>query len=405
MKVLVVEDSESKAAELRTAIEAGGVGVDDIKTVPDTALAKEALSSTVPIDLLILDLQIPIRFGDKAKVAGGADLIDWMTRRSHRQTPPHILAVTGFDLDPTSADVLESQGISVLHASQSHEGWKHHITGLTRRIANSGSRRKSEAAPLPSQTSAYAVLITAVDVEFDQVKRVFNVAANGSTIENVVWYRASTETKHGPRDVVVARASQMGMPAAAVLALKGIRIFNPQLVMQVGICAGVRGEVGMGDIIIPDPCWDWGSGKLGSEGTLKPSPNAIPLVETARVLATRACEDAPIADWRKEWPSSKPDRETKAHLRPAASGASVVAHGETVSGLQKGHRKLASIDMENYGLYFAAANCGAQQPPRGLAVKTVVDFADEAKGDDYHHYGAHMAARLAKWLVENDPSS
>lgn len=397
MKVLIVEDSEVKAATMTASVEAGGIHSDDVRIVPDAVSAREAISSGGPFDLVLLDLQIPNRFGDKANRVGGTELIRWMAREPGTRMCPHILAVTGFDLEEEASLSLTNNGISVLKAEPSQDGWKAHITGLVKRIAGVAvSPAQAEQAQSP-----WAVLLTAVDVEYDQAKRVFGIAGAGETIGNVVWHRASVQTKQGQRQVVVAKATHMGMPAAAILALKAIQLWRPRLIMQVGICAGVKGEVEMGDLIIPETCWDWGSGKLGADGMLKPAPHTIEVVEIVRALVASASEAAPLAQWMAEWASHKPTSVPRARLLPAASGAAVVAHEPTVAALAGPNRKLAGIDMENYGLYYAAANSGESHPPRWCAVKSVVDFADAQKGDLYHHYGAHMAARFARWLIEH----
>jgi hypothetical protein len=56
--------------------------------------------------------------------------------------------------------------------------------------------------------------------------------------------------------------------------------------------------------------------------------------------------------------------------------------------------------MEAYGFYYAAAHSGVEPGPRFASIKSVVDFADGQKSDDYQEYGAFMSAKLARWLVE-----
>ncbi len=75
----------------------------------------------------------------------------------------------------------------------------------------------------------------------------------------------------GPRDlhIVAAVQNDMGMVPAAILATKTVRAWRPKLVAMVGICAGVRGRVNLGDIIIGKQVFDYGSGKL-VDGKLHP---------------------------------------------------------------------------------------------------------------------------------------
>ena len=55
---------------------------------------------------------------------------------------------------------------------------------------------------------------------------------------------------------------------------------------------------------------------------------------------------------------------------------------------------MVGVDMECYGLYYAAAN-HAGAPVRTICIKAVSDLADRAKDDDFQVYGSHLSAQLA----------
>ena len=52
------------------------------------------------------------------------------------------------------------------------------------------------------------------------------------------------------------------MTAAALTSLKLISAFRPRYIAMIGIAAGIRGRCQLGDIVVADPGWDWGSGKI-----------------------------------------------------------------------------------------------------------------------------------------------
>ncbi|MBB5722654.1 nucleoside phosphorylase [Loktanella ponticola] len=84
--------------------------------------------------------------------------------------------------------------------------------------------------------------------------------------------------------------------------------------------------------------------------------------------------------------------ETAVAIMPTVSGSAVIASNTKVDEIKEQHRKVGGLDMEVYGLYRAAAlhadnvSC--------FAAKTVVDLANEDKGDDLHHSGAVFSARF-----------
>jgi nucleoside phosphorylase len=63
------------------------------------------------------------------------------------------------------------------------------------------------------------------------------------------------------------------------------------------------------------------------------------------------------------------------------------------------HRSLLGIEMEAYGLFAAAAS--AEFPrPTPIAIKSVCDFADEDKSDEFQAYAAYTSARALGGFFE-----
>ena len=70
----------------------------------------------------------------------------------------------------------------------------------------------------------------------------------------------------------------------------------------------------------------------------------------------------------------------------------VARKGQVLAALLKSqHRKLTGIDMETYGVYSAADEAPLPQPSV-FALKSVCDFADERKNDDFQAYAAYTSA-------------
>ena len=59
----------------------------------------------------------------------------------------------------------------------------------------------------------------------------------------------------------------------------------------------------------------------------------------------------------------------------------------------KGHsRKLIGIDMETYGVFYSSINCSKPRPYGVLSLKSISDFADPEKNDNYQKYAAFTSA-------------
>ena len=58
--------------------------------------------------------------------------------------------------------------------------------------------------------------------------------------------------------------------------------------------------------------------------------------------------------------------------------------------------------MEGYGVFYAAHNTARPRPKYVVLIKSVSDYADPDKSDNYQDYCMHTSAMLAKHLIEEE---
>jgi nucleoside phosphorylase len=195
----------------------------------------------------------------------------------------------------------------------------------------------------------------------------------------------------------------MGMPASAFTAAKMIEIFRPEYLIMPGIAAGVAGRCEVGDVIVADPTWDWGSGKIerrDGKAELKVAPHQLSLHSALRMKVQKLARDRSLlSSIRDGWPGAKPSHELSIRIGPVASGAAVLADRKTLLEIEKQHRKLLSVEMESYGTYAAAYEARIPQP-LPISLKAVCDFADKKKTDAFQDYAAYTSASVTQALVE-----
>ena len=68
----------------------------------------------------------------------------------------------------------------------------------------------------------------------------------------------------------------MGLVDAAITSSRAIEVFQPDLICMSGICAGIKDEVNIYDLVIPDICYQHDSGKWTVEG-LTSEPYSVQL--------------------------------------------------------------------------------------------------------------------------------
>ena len=213
------------------------------------------------------------------------------------------------------------------------------------------------------------------------------------------YYETSFERGGKTFKVVAARQSEMGMTAAGVLTMKMISLFCPKYVIMVGIAAGVAKqnleEQIYGDVIVPDVVWDYSSGKFVSSQKANMSYGGVGFVPRPHFINT---DEAILAAVERAMES--PKNECHVHIGPMACGSTVVANSEVVEKqIHSQYSNTAALDMESYAVMYAVREAPAPKP-RGLVIKSVCDYANEEKSDQYQRFAAFTSAQFAKLLYE-----
>lgn len=244
-----------------------------------------------------------------------------------------------------------------------------------------------------------AAILTAVPIEEDSVRHLFAGWESVKVPGDPQRYEAACyEAGGGQQTVVTARQPYMGMTAASMLAAKVIYTFRPKYLIMCGIAAGIGEESAQlyGDVLVPDMIWDYSTGKFvgkdeskiafGSIG-FQPRPVSVRLAPEllATVMGTIGRED----------------NEFHVHVGPMACGTSVVANREIVDKrIHALFPHTVGLDMESYSIYYAAEHC-AEPRPKALVVKSICDYADSEKSDQYQKFAAYTSSGYVKYLLEN----
>ncbi len=159
----------------------------------------------------------------------------------------------------------------------------------------------------------------------------------------------------------------------------------------------------MGDVIAADPVWDWGSGKRYVEGgspVFAAAPHQIGLHSYVRgKLSAMSQDSAAFHAIREAWRGPKPKTVLSMRLGPIASGASVLADGDITETIKQQHRKVIGVEMELYGM-MGAIDEAPLPTPKAICLKSICDFADEEKNDEFQAYSAYTSASALRLFAE-----
>lgn len=400
MKILIVEDEDEKGRQVMHLLQEQGHFCRHVFCKEDAMNEVQQLN----YDVIILDLKIP----DKNDGAESTDkgimfiqfIFDSIQKAFYR---PKAVFVLSQHLSEDLQKGLLSYPIGIITYSPVDQKWKKEL--ITR--INYYAQRSCDVA-----------IITAVDVEFNAVN------SWGWEIKNdiigLTYYRKTITNNKGKEiKAILVKQQHMGMVCATNLCDRLIQLFQPRCVIMSGICAGRKGAVKLGDVIVANQAWDYGSGSIQTDNEqieFEPAPEYRPfhilnencfdfydsilgqlkqnIYNTA--ITVKDFELAKIAD-------EESHRNTKIYQGAMASGAAVIKSEQfTNKFIKRQNRKYFGIDMETYGVYYAASKSRNSDAMQYFSIKCVSDLADEHKGDTFQAYCAALSAELVlRYIQEN----
>lgn len=403
IKILVIEDNSTKAkriCELLSTIP--DITEENIQTVQDQITARRFLMSE-KFTIVILDVQIPVRFEQDPEIDGGANFLRDLYSSNKMVLPDYILGVTAHEKSYQSANPIFDEKLwALIKYDEASDEWSQKILSYVKRIIDT---KKSEDHRSFKQYDYDLGIVCALnDVELESIKRLSHDWEMKYGDDGVPYYCSVFQNDTKKIKVVAAAAPQMGMTATAVLTTNMIHQFTPKYLAMTGIAAGVTGKVGLGDILVADPSWDYGNGKvIDDDGTYKFQPD-VQQIRLDRDLRAKfeqiRTNNALLDQIKRNWPGETPSTELNIKIGPVASGASVLANSQVSDAIKEQGRNIVGIEMEAYGFYYAAENCSKPRP-KAFAIKSVCDFASKEKNDNFQRFAAYTSASILHYFVMN----
>jgi nucleoside phosphorylase len=402
LSVLVVEDNDEKYIAIAEVIESNADGSAAITRAGDLSAARGFLNSN-QFDLLVLDIAVPPLPRRSAQPDGGVQLLEELEAGSHLRMPTHIVGMTAFeDVYAAAIPRFASRAVSLIRYDLTSNEW---AAALATRVWFSLRAKSDEDQGRKGWNVDLAIVCALHDPE---LRAVLN---NGWTWkperrpnDPTVYYRASFSTTEGVKEAVAAAACQMGMTASAVLAMKMILQFRPQFIAMAGISAAQTGQANLGDVLVANPTWDWGAGKIvegTDQGTTKylSAPSQLPLKSALRErLQFFSGQNLALEQIRQSWPDP-PTSVLRVRIGPVASGSAVVEDRATMDRIKQQQRELLGVEMEGYAVHVAAEEAPEPQPTAFVA-KSAVDFGIPGKADTMQAYAAFTSARVIALFAE-----
>lgn len=341
-------------------------------------------------DILLLDLVMPAVDDGEKDQKESPKFIDEIYTNVNIHIPVHIIGFSEYeDLLDASMERFEDKLWHLIKFKINQNDWK---TKLMNKVQHLMRTKQMFQSAVENKHRFDVGVICALDHEFSAMKESFiDLTWKKYSIEKLpfTFYVTEMETLNGNLlRIIACCVNKMGMQATAVVSSYMYSTFKIDKLFMTGICAGIEGKVNIGDIIVADSIFDYGSGKMESddnkEAKFTPSYQQIPVdyglsSKVHDFLDESEFHTDLIKFLRNRVHYYKAQLQYEVVCAPTACGSYVIANKTFADTLKVGERKLAGVEMEGYGLYTA----GHIAERKFMMIKAVCDLANEQKGDDY----------------------
>lgn len=376
MRIVLFEDDETKYKVIMQSLEEKGVRRTSVRRIDNVANFVSVAS--YDFDLCIIDLFMPGLPNGIARSAG-MEILHMLDYAGKKKVP--VIAITSFlDEAEGSRDAYAARGC-MIYDYNSRETWNAALDVFLAQARDRGRYDFIIFTALPEERNAYLRL---PDFEHESVLR-YGVDH---------W-----DVSIGAIEGTIVLLQRMGLVNASVEVARVLELYAPQAVVMSGICGGIRGNSQLGQLLVAERCWEYQAGKWYDEiFKAEPYQSAMP-GKTKTVLAKLIEGDHVVSELEIGYSGSvRPGTIAQPCIVPFASGSAVIASEERLRNVVDQHRKVAAIDMETYGMYYAIEVSG--RDVHSFCAKTVVDMANVAKNDDLHAYGSYVSAKFTLSAIE-----
>ena len=397
IRILFIDDNIERTQEIASWLGEYQIENDsEFAVTKDDALRKLSCNQ---YDLVIVDIVLP----ESIKTIGvsqsaGLDIVKEICFSRTVIRPLYLLGITS---NQESYDAVknefESSFIPLSIWEIGDENWKTKLIAKIKYL----SKLTNEYKPI-NKNKVDVAIITAVGDEYHALDTLPICWKDVKIPCDPLIYSRGILTSG--KTILRVKLPEMGMSAASHVTTRIIELFEPKSVVMTGICGGNKDEVALGDVVVAERTWDYGSGKIkkGEDGkiTFFALPNQIVIdailqsdIERNSKIINKICG---------EWNTMKNDDKCSSiKIGAITTGSAVVANRDVIDAIiEPQYRKVLGIDMETYGVYFACEKSGKNI--KFVSMKAVSDLADVEKDDSYHKFCSYVSAKFAFELIELD---
>lgn len=394
MKILIVDDEQTKVQAIAQVIES----VDSNISPEISMFAKDARTKlkNKKYDLVILDLALPKLATSTPCQETGLELLTEIIDHDTLYEPKKIFCLTGIkDISEDYKEIIEDKLVTLHEFDFGSERWKGPLTSEIER-----QLRPQVLQEILDYDIDFLIIMALKEPELSELLKLNLNWSKPEQIDDTSYvYRG----KIGDQTIVASSLPRMGSTSSAIITTKLVNRFRPRYVLMGGICAGIKEQTKLGDLILASSSWNWETGKwmtYEAEKKFKIEPfhiNIDPSIST--IFDVNLSNDMELMTIYSKYKDDKPDNIPSFRVGPIGCGSSVVGNQEIINEIQEQDRKVLGIEMESFGVYYAC-HLANQPKPKFFCLKSVCDFADENKNNNFQRYSSYMSAKLLELFMQ-----
>ncbi|MET3115836.1 nucleoside phosphorylase [Undibacterium sp. GrIS 1.8] len=368
MKIMLIEDDNSKSKAIIGRLKSQGISENDVIHARNMTDFAAKLNSNIV--LFIIDFKLP-SVDKGVAYQNGRAILETIIKAGKNDAL--LLAISSYPGDfPELRNFYESNGC-ILADYSNKKSWQSTLDHLIIQIKKNLNFDFIIFCALQKERNPYITLLPG--------KKIIR--------SGIDCYDISLEGKKG----TVILMPQMGLVNAAITASLCIDRFKPSVVGMSGICGGFSDRAKMGQLFISSMAYEYQSGKW-TDDRFSQEPYQVPTDHTTLTKLKELIDSDDLVSELEEGfgTATRPNTVPKPEAGIFTSGSAVIASEDFLSKIEAIHRKVNALDMEIFSIHRAAEL--SPYSPSCICAKTVVDLCGEAKNDELHLYGSHISARF-----------
>lgn len=413
LSILIIDDTPEKIKSIKAVLDDSGIQPERLDTANSVTQAIQYLHDH-QYDLALLDFYIPMEWDPSSTPdpQNAINLLNEIAESDEVYSPVRVLAITkAKSIEEEHKELLHKSNCILLSYSEDSDVWRQQL----KKELVTLKHLKSKFIHRPEYRYDVAIITALQYPENEQLRSVFSsdwkeVKVPGD--DGTVYYETIIHnSKEQPVRIVTAYQHEMASVASSMLTTKIIYNFRPRYLFMTGIAASVKtveDGVNYGDVLVATQVWNAANGKIKEEKDdphlFMPDYRQLTLDADMNAIISRIKENKELlVKISHEYPSSahRSKTELDIHLGPMASVPAVIASQAVIDEIKKHGRSLLGIEMEAYGMFYAAHNAIKNRPIYVASLKSVSDYATKEKCDKYQEYAAYTSAAVLMHIVEN----